>query len=80
MEYFLITEDADILTGFGLAGIRGVQVDSHAHCMQEIEKAAARKEIAILLITHSLANLCRPQIDYLKHHARHPLVVEIPVK
>ena len=80
MQYFLIAHEEDILTGLRLAGVQGVMVNSKAHCIQEIEKAASDQEVAILLITDALAMLCREQLDRVKAHLRGPLVVEIPSK
>lgn len=78
MAFFLIADEEDTLTGLRLAGIQGVMAEGRAACLREIKTAAADERIAVLLITKSLAALCREEIAQLKQEANRPLVVEIP--
>ena len=77
MHYFLITDNHDNLTGLRLAGIEGVLVKSRSDCIREITKAVSNPEIAILIISESLALLCCAEMNQLKQNSR-LLVVEIP--
>ena len=80
MRYFLITDEADSLTGLRLAGIEGVLVESSTDCIRKIEQAVRDQGIAVLIISETLAALCPEQMEQLRQNNTPPLVVEIPGK
>lgn len=78
MKYFVISDNADTLVGLRLAGIAGVRVQDRESALSAIDQAVAQPDIAILLITEALAELCQDKLAPMKLSAQTPLVVEIP--
>lgn len=80
MRYFLICDDNDTYTGLRMAGITGVITQNPSEVREKIEEAVSDKDVAILIITEKLADMCRQRIDELRLNASRPLVVEIPTR
>lgn len=78
MRYFLICDRNDTYTGLRLAGITGVITQDAAEVRAAIEQAVQDPEVAVLIISESLASLCRDRIADLRLNASRPLVAEIP--
>ena len=78
MEFFLISDNDDTLLGMRLAGIHGIL----AHTCEDVAGAFAEievnKDIAVVLVTEKLVNLCEDFINGFKMTRRSPLVVGIP--
>lgn len=78
MKMFVICDNTDTLTGMRLAGVEGVIVNDKAEVIAEIKKAAARKDVSIVLITSVLKEKCCDFLsDFMKKHPE-PLFLEIP--
>ena len=77
MQIFLISDNTDTAMGFRLVGIDGVVVHSEEECKLEIEKALKNKNIALIMITEKLVDLCNNWIYELKS-CRHTQIVQIP--
>lgn len=78
MKMTLISDNIDTQIGLRLAGVEGVVVHSKTEVLQELEKAIANKEIAIVLMTTKIVNLCPDVISEMKLTLSKPLLVEIP--
>lgn len=78
MRYYLICDDSDTYTGLRMAGITGVITRSPAEVRERLEEAVADRDVAVLIITEKLADMCRARVDDLRLNASRPLVVEIP--
>ncbi len=78
MKFYLISDNIDTQMGMRLAGIEGVVV----HEADEVEKAIndvmEKKDVAIILITQKLVEMCEDKIYDLKLKCKRPLFVEIP--
>ncbi len=78
MRFELITDSTDALVGMRLAGISGVM----AHTAQEVEIAISdiikKEDVAIILISETLVDLCKDLVYEIKSTCKRPLIVEIP--
>lgn len=77
MKMFLISDNIDTQMGMRLAGVEGVVVHTREEVLYELNKAMQTKEIAIVLVTTKLMNLCADVISEIKMKQSKPLVVEI---
>ena len=78
MKYFIISDDADILSGMRLAGIEGRLAKEEKQISQLLHQVREDETVAVLLITESCADMCRDAIDELRMSAARPLVAVIP--
>lgn len=78
MKYFLLSDNIDTQTGMRLAGVEGVVVHETEEFKQAFSKAVADPEIAVLLVTEKLVNLCPEYVTEQKIANRTPLIVELP--
>lgn len=78
MKMTLISDNIDTQIGLRLAGVEGVVVHSKTEVLQELERAIANEEIAIVLMTTKIVNLCPDVISEMKLTLSKPLLVEIP--
>jgi vacuolar-type H+-ATPase subunit F/Vma7 len=72
--------DADMVTGFRLVGVEGIEVNSVAEAMQALNKALSRSDLAVIIISEefSVQTQLHDTIDKVRHERREPLIVEIP--
>jgi vacuolar-type H+-ATPase subunit F/Vma7 len=72
--------DSDMVTGFRLVGVEGVEANSAEEALQALNEALARNDLAILIISEELSN--QPQlreiIDKVHHERKELLIVEMP--
>ncbi len=78
MRFYLISDNIDTQVGLRLAGIDGVVVDTAAEVKEAIDRAVSMPDVAVILITATLLQLCPDMIYDLKLKMKHPLIVEIP--
>lgn len=78
MKFFLISDNLDSCTGFRLAGVEGVVVDTKDSLTKHLNNCINDSEIGIVLITKKLVDLDRDRIYDLKLKMSKPLIVEIP--
>jgi vacuolar-type H+-ATPase subunit F/Vma7 len=72
--------DNDMLTGFRAVGVDGVEVSSLDETEKALNKALARTDIAILIVSDVFSNepSIRKRIDQVRLECTTPLIVEIP--
>lgn len=72
--------DTDMVTGFRLVGVEGAEVGSADEAMQALEKALARNDLAVLIISEefSVQPQMRERIEKIRLERKEPLVVEVP--
>ena len=72
--------DSDMITGFRLVGVEGVEATSVDEARQALNKAITRNDIGIIIISESfLTDLpLRAEIDKMRQERVTPLIVEIP--
>ncbi len=78
MKFYLISDNVDTKMGMRFAGIEGVVVHEEDEVRRELEKAMAREDIAVILMTEKLVSLCPDIVYELKLNHERPLIVEIP--
>lgn len=64
--------------GMRLAGVEGVVVHEKNEVMEALKTAVADKNIAVILMTKKLTELCSAEIYDMKLNLKKPLIVEIP--
>ena len=78
MKFFVISDNIDTQMGMRLAGIEGVVAHRKEHVIEELDRAAADSDIAVVLMTEKLVELCSDKVYDIKLNRRRPLIVEIP--
>ena len=75
-----IIGDADMITGFRLVGVEGIEATSVDEAGQALNKALARNDLAIIIISEEFST--QPQlhetIKKVRRERRDPLIVEVP--
>ncbi len=78
MRFYLISDNVDTQMGMRLAGIDGVVVHEPAEVKNALMEAMDDKEVAVVLMTEKLVDLCSELVYDMKLNRRSPLIVEIP--
>lgn len=78
MKFYLLSDNVDTQIGMRLAGVDGVVVHETEAFKTAFTQALADKEIAVLLITEKLVNLCPSYVAEQKTNTKMPLIVELP--
>lgn len=78
MQFYLISDNIDTQMGMRLAGIDGVVVHEPDEVKRELDKALENKNIAVILMTAKLIELCSSYVYDIKLNRKSPLIVEIP--
>ena len=78
MRFYLISDNVDPQMSMRLAGIDGVVVHEPAEVKNALMEAMDDKEVAVVLMTEKLVDLCSELVYDLKLNRRSPLIVEIP--
>lgn len=78
MKFYLLSDNVDTQTGMRLAGIEGEILHEEAELRGAMERVLGDKEVAVLLITEKLVNLCPEYIAAQKVSNKIPLIVELP--
>ncbi len=78
MKFFLISDNVDTQMGMRLSGIEGVVVHTQEEAEKALLEASEDKDVAIVLITKKLIDLCHDKVYEMKLTSRSPLIVEIP--
>lgn len=78
MKFYLLSDNIDTQTGMRLAGIEGEVVHEKEEFCEAMECALSDKDIALLLVTEKLVNLCPEYVAEKKVSNRVPLIVELP--
>ncbi len=78
MKFYLISDNIDTQIGMRLAGVEGVVVHDADNFKQAFDRVLEDKEVAVLLVTEKLVDLCPAYIEEQKINNRIPLIVELP--
>jgi len=72
--------DGDMITGFRLVGVEGVEAASVDQARQALNKAVTRNDIGIIIISESFLNdpSLREEVDKMRQERLTPLIVEVP--
>ena len=77
MQIFLISDNVDTLMGFRLVGIDGVILHSRDEVFKVVSEIIKDKNVALIMITEKLINLCIDFIYDVKF-SKHTQIVQIP--
>jgi vacuolar-type H+-ATPase subunit F/Vma7 len=72
--------DGDMITGFRLVGVEGVEAASVEEASKALNKVLERSDLAIVIISEEFSTqspICEA-IDGVRRERRNPLIVEIP--
>lgn len=78
MKIYLITDKIDTLTGLRLAGIDGEVAADMSAAQAAIEAALAREDLAVLVLSESVAKGCAQTVAQAKRRQALPLIAELP--
>ena len=78
MKFYLISDNIDTQMGMRLAGIEGEVAHTAEEVSSAMDRAFSDDEVAVVLMTEKLVELCRERVYDLKLNCRRPLIVEIP--
>ncbi len=78
MKFFLISDNIDTLMGLRLVGIEGMIAHNRKELLNILEDKMKDDQIAIILLTTKLIEMCPSIISELKLKQTKPLIVEIP--
>lgn len=78
MQFYCISDNVDTQMGMRLAGIDGVCIHTEQEVKSELTKAVADENIAVILMTEKLVELCPDLVYDIKLNYKKPLIVEIP--
>ncbi|MDD6489729.1 MAG: V-type ATP synthase subunit F [Clostridia bacterium] len=78
MKFYLISDNVDTMMGMRLAGIDGVIVHEDKEVRDALTKAMDMEDVAVILMTERLVQLCPELVYDLKLNRKQPLIVEIP--
>ncbi|MCL2664094.1 MAG: V-type ATP synthase subunit F [Defluviitaleaceae bacterium] len=78
MLMHLISDNIDTKTGLRLVGIKGTVAHTENEVCEALEKAAADKNIGIIIITEKLAVNFPAVFDKFRAEHKLPLLAEIP--
>ena len=77
MKYSIIG-DEDTVLGFGVVGVLGYVATTPEEVKQAFDSVIQDKEIAIIIMTESAADMIRPIVDTYLFTESFPLIVEVP--
>jgi len=77
MKYSIIG-DEDTVLGFGMVGVSGKVATSADEAQRAFEAMLEDKDISIIIITESVADMIRSIVDKYLFAVSFPLIVEIP--
>lgn len=78
MKFYLLSDNIDTQTGMRLAGIEGEVVHGESDFKKAFDNALKSTDIAVLLVTEKLVNLCPEYVAEQKINNKIPLIVELP--
>ncbi|MDR1410389.1 MAG: V-type ATP synthase subunit F [Oscillospiraceae bacterium] len=78
MNFFLISDNTDTLTGMRLAGIPGSLAHTREEVAAALKEAVADESVGVVLMTEKLAVEFSDISEPLKGRRGRPLLIEIP--
>ena len=78
MKMFLLSADADTLTGMRFAGVEGRYIQRYSDFIKAWDEAMTDKGIGILLISESLSGQFEDVISEARATKLAPLIISIP--
>lgn len=76
--YALVIGDRDMVTGFQLVGIKGIEVATVDEARRTLVKAVENFDVSIVIVSEDFSTELRATIDELRLNRIAPLIVELP--
>jgi vacuolar-type H+-ATPase subunit F/Vma7 len=72
--------DSDMITGFRLVGVEGMEVSDEKEAIDALHKTLARNDVGVIIISQSFSAISsmRAEIDKIRQERITPLIVELP--
>ena len=72
--------DSDMITGFRLVGIEGIEASTTDEVREALHKALARSDVGVIIISEAFFTdpSMRQEVDKVRQEHVTPLIVEIP--
>ena len=70
--------DRNMVTGFKLAGVEGLEVTSTEQASHALAKALQRSDIALIVVSEEFSGDLRKQIDEARRNPLASMIVEVP--
>jgi vacuolar-type H+-ATPase subunit F/Vma7 len=72
--------DSDMITGFRLVGIEGIEASTTDEVLQAFHRTLSRSDIGVIIISEALFSdtSLREEVDKVRQERVTPLIVEIP--
>jgi vacuolar-type H+-ATPase subunit F/Vma7 len=72
--------DSDMISGFRLVGVEGVEVATVEEARQALQRALTLSDVAIIVISEAYSTdpVMREQVDKVRQERVSPLIVELP--
>ena len=72
--------DSDMITGFRLVGVQGMEVSDEKEAIDALHKTLARSDIGVIIVSQSFSATpsMRAEIDKIWQERMTPLIVELP--
>src|SRR5512137_2974894 len=72
--------DSDMITGFRLVGVEGIEASTAQEAKQALHHALSRSDIGIILISETYFNesTMREEVGKIRQERVTPLIVEVP--
>jgi vacuolar-type H+-ATPase subunit F/Vma7 len=72
--------DSDMITGFRLVGIEGIEASTTDEVLQAFHRTLSRSDIGMIIISEALfsGTSLREEVDKVRQERVTPLIVEIP--
>jgi vacuolar-type H+-ATPase subunit F/Vma7 len=72
--------DSDMITGFRLVGVEGMEVSDAKDAVDALHKTLARSDVGVIIVSQSFsaAPSLRAEIDKVRQERITPLIVELP--
>ena len=74
----IVIGDRDMVTGFQLVGIKGVEVATADEAKRTLVKAVENIDVTIVIISEDFSTELRATIDELRLNRIAPLIIELP--
>jgi vacuolar-type H+-ATPase subunit F/Vma7 len=72
--------DSDMITGFRLVGIEGIEASTSDEAREAFRRSLSRSDIGVIIISEAFSSdtFLREEVDKVRQERVTPLIVEIP--
>ncbi len=78
MKMYMLSDNVDTLIGMRLSGVEGEVLHEEQKVKDALVRVTSRDDIAVVMMTETLVDLCRNMVYDLKLNLTRPLIIEIP--